>query len=141
MIRPFAAQDTETIVSIWRVASQKSHPFLSDAYLDILQKIIRKRFVELAETWIWEQQGVPVGFISVLEDDVTGLYVRPECQHQGIGRALLNFILSQRETVKLDVFARNRSGHRFYLRYGFAEIGRRFDDTSGHEIVRMSYAP
>ncbi|WP_227269288.1 GNAT family N-acetyltransferase [Roseobacter weihaiensis] len=141
MIRAFAFQDTEAIVSIWRLASQTSHPFLSGAYLDSLQNVIRKRFIDLAETWVWQDEDLPVGFVSVLQGEIAGLYVLPEHQSRGIGRALLSHVLSSLGTVKLDVFARNRAGHAFYRKIGFFEIGRRFDDTSGHEVIRMCYAP
>ncbi|WP_300056165.1 GNAT family N-acetyltransferase [uncultured Roseobacter sp.] len=141
MIRPYLHKDTEAIVSIWRLANQKSHPFLSDAYLETMQKVIQKRFVELSETHLYEQDGISIGFISAIEDDIAGLYVLPQYQRHGVGRTLLTHVLLQRDRVKLDVFARNRAGHRFYQRYGFVEIARRFDDTSGHEIIRMGYPP
>ncbi len=141
MLRPYATEDTEAIMSIWRLANQQSHPFLTVAFLASMQNVIQKLFIDLAETWVWEKDGVPVGFLSLLQDEISALYVLPEHQQQGVGRALLAYALQQRDTVKLDVFARNRSGHRFYERFGFVEVNRRFDQTSGHEIIRMCYTP
>lgn len=141
MIRPYAEGDMDVLIAIWRAANELSHPFLSAAFLDTTQNVIRRVFVDLADTWIFEENGVRVGFVSLIENELSGLYVLPDYQGKGYGRAMLNMAVADRGALKLDVFGRNRSARVFYQKYGFQETGQRFDDLSGHHLIRMTYEP
>lgn len=55
------------------------------------------------------------------------LYVRPECQGQGIGSDLLQEIVDafpNASTMRIEVETANEKALRFYEKHGFAEIGR-----------------
>lgn len=55
------------------------------------------------------------------------LYVRPDCQRQGIGRDLLEEITDafpDATRMRIEVEAANENAVSFYVAHGFAEIGR-----------------
>lgn len=141
MIRPYQPGDCDVVLSIWRETSEFAHPFLSPAFLDTAQAMIRDVFLEAAQTWITETDGRPVGFISVIGAEIGGLFVLPDYHGRGLGRALVDRVVTGRDRLELDVFRENRIGRAFYRRYGFGEIGRRLDDMSGHPVIRLAYVP
>jgi len=64
------------------------------------------------------------GFIAFRAGWVDHLYVRPECQRRGIGKALLAIALSDNASLRLWVFQRNTAAIVFYRACGFREIER-----------------
>jgi ribosomal protein S18 acetylase RimI-like enzyme len=82
--------------------------------------------------------GVVVGVITArLQDDaivVARLYVRPQHQRRGIGRALLESsyrVFSDAHSVRLTVEADNRKGVAFYTKQGFREVARSSEEVAG----------
>ena len=85
-----------------------------------------------AETWVFEQDGNAVGFLSLIGDEVGAIFVYPEMQGSGIGRALMDHAVTLRGGLSLDVFEDNAVGRRFYDKYGF---------EYEHKQIRLSYRP
>lgn len=141
MIRPYVASDKDAVLSIWRAASARAHPFLSPDLTDQAEAMIRDVFLDIAETWIAAECGRPAGFAALLGDEVGGLFVHPACQGRGHGRALLDHALARRCRLELDVFAANRAARHFYLRYGFREGRAQFNAFFGHPEIRMILDP
>ncbi|ERH08739.1 MAG: acetyltransferase [halophilic archaeon J07HX64] len=87
--------------------------------------------------------GVPVGYLLAIPGPgvvyVAELAVRPDCQRQGHGSALLSILLERtrdHQTVRLTVAADNEAARRFYDRHGF-EPAERLEDhfNSGDGLV------
>ena len=64
-----------------------------------------------------------VGTVTVAENHICRLFVLPECQHQGFGKALMDFaeekIFSSFDTIELDA---SFTAKRIYLKRGYTEI-------------------
>ena len=129
-IRPFdAAEDTAILVGIWFEASLKAHAFIGQERLLEQKELIEQKYLPMAETWVACRGDQPVGFISLLDSFVGGIFVSPECQGQGVGRKLIAFALERKAELALDVYSANEQAFQFYLSLGFEEISRRpFDD-------------
>lgn len=140
MIRPFDAGDTGDILTIWREASAIAHPFLSAAFQAEAEAAIRDIYLPMAETWVAEAAGSPVGFIALIGEIVGGFFVLPEWQGQGIGRRLMDHAVYLRSELQLEVFRDNAAGQKFYTAYGFASVGEKLDEASGHMVVQMRYS-
>lgn len=78
-----------------------------------------------------------VGFISLRENEVGGLFVHPDHQGDGHGRALMDHARASRPFLELEVFEANAIGRRFYDRYGFSEVGRGEDADTGLPVLRL----
>ena len=101
-IRPFQEADVEAIIDVWREASLLAHPFLSADFLEREQQKIRQVFLPKAETWVYEDGGRLVGFLSLLGDEVGAIFVHPSTQRRGVGRALMDKACSMHDSLELD---------------------------------------
>ncbi len=85
----------------------------------------------MAETWVACHGKEPVGFISLLDSFVGGLFVALEHQGCGIGRTLVTRAAQRKGALSVEVYTRNRDAFPFYLALGFREISRRPSDDEG----------
>ncbi|HEX6221112.1 MAG TPA: GNAT family N-acetyltransferase, partial [Acidimicrobiia bacterium] len=90
MIRAYTSRDTDDLVDVWYRASLVAHPFLSESFLEEERSEIVQRWLPNAETAVYEVDGRVVGFISLVGNEVGGIFVDPARQGQGIGRALMD---------------------------------------------------
>ena len=139
MIRRYQKQDTEDIIEAWYQASLLAHPFLTEAFFEEERNNLRERFLPQSQTWVYEQQGRVVGFISLVENEVGGIFVHPSWQRQGIGRALMDKASALHQNLELDVFAANKQGRVFYAQYGFVALKQFRDEVTGAMTIRLRY--
>ena len=137
MIRPYRDTDIDDVIEIWLAASRLAHPFLSEEFLESEKDTIREVHMAQAESWVWEEDGRVWGFISLLGNEIGGLFVSPDFQRGGIGTALVDFVRPLHETLEVEVFKNNRIGCSFYRRYGFEQIGERFDERAQQTALRL----
>ncbi len=141
MIRQYRETDCEAIIEIWAAASLVATPFLPDEFVTKERENIRTIWLKKAETWIIEDDGFVTGFVSLIGNEVGAIFVHPDCQGHGSGRALMAHAASLRDELFLDVFEDNAIGRRFYDRYGFQFEHKHVHEQSGHMQVRLSYRP
>ena len=137
MIRPYTLADLGQVVDVWHEASKQAHPFLDEAFLSREQGEIAERWLPLAETLVYELNEQVVGFVALIDNEVGGLFVAPDHQSKGIGRALLNRARVTRPFLELDVFEANAVGRRFYDTYGFEVVGRSIHEATGQPQLRL----
>lgn len=141
MIRKYQEDDTEAIIEVWFTASRVATPFLSETFLNEERDTIRKVWLPTAETWVFEAAGKIEGFLSLIGNEVGAIFVRPDRQGKGIGRALMDHAASLHDELFLDVFEDNVIGRRFYDRYGFRFERRHLHEQTGHMQLRLVYRP
>jgi putative acetyltransferase len=139
MIRPYREQDIDRVVEVWHAASLVATPFLSSEFLAAEKARIRDVWMSAAESWVFERDGEIVGFIALVGDEVGGIFVHPDSQRMGVGRALMDHAAIRRARLVLDVFEGNRVGRGFYGRYGFEEIGRSVHEETGEVQIRLAH--
>ena len=137
MIRKYEEKDLDALLDVWYQASLIAHSFLGDSFFEQERENIRDIYMEKAETWIYEAEGQVVGFISLNENEVGGIFVYPEWQGRGIGRALMDVAKGSHETLELEVFKENLKARGFYERYGFVAYQERPYEETGDMLVRM----
>ena len=137
MIREFRAEDTDAVVAIWLSASALAHPFLSDAFIKQEEENLRTLYLPNAETWVFEVDGAPVGFVALVGDEIGGLFLDPSHHGKGIGKAMVDHAATLRDQLRVEVFERNAIGRRFYERYGFVEEGSYRHDESGEITLQL----
>lgn len=139
MIRPYEEGDTAEIIEVWYQASLIAHPFLTDEFLEEERINLRERFLPHSQTWVYEKGGRVVGFISLMENEVGGIFVHPLWQRQGVGKVLMDQAGSLHNSLELEVFADNHQGRAFYARYGFLPINQYRDETTAEMLIRLRY--
>lgn len=84
------------------------------------------------EVWVAEASGAVAAIMVLRGDSLDHLYVRPDCQRQGIGTRLLAHAKRQRPRgLRLYTFEANEPARDFYERHGFKAIA--FGDGTGNE--------
>ncbi|MDW3217552.1 MAG: GNAT family N-acetyltransferase [Acidimicrobiales bacterium] len=137
MLRPYQPEDLTALLEAWMAASRVAHPFLDDAFLEREQRMIGEVFLPASDATVAVVDDRVVGFISLLDNEVGGLFVHPDHQGDGHGRALMDHARASRPFLELEVFEANAIGRRFYDRYGFSEVGRGADTDAGFPVLRL----
>lgn len=132
IIRPYdMATDTQALSEIWLEASRIAHPFIGQKRLLEQQLLIENVYLPSAETWVACRADVRLGFISLLDKFVGGIFIAPEQQGQGTGRQLIAYALEKKGELTLEVYTQNVQALRFYAGLGFEEVSRRPLDDEG----------
>lgn len=114
MIRPYRKEDAAVLTEIWLAASLRAHDFVNDAFWRSRAAEIQEVWLPAAETLVWEENGRPAAFVSIIDNEYIGaLFVEPSRQGRGIGSGLLSFVQNGRKSLKLRVYAKTNARRRF----------------------------
>ncbi|WP_370676855.1 GNAT family N-acetyltransferase [Pleomorphomonas sp. PLEO] len=130
--------DLHALSGIWLEASLLAHAFIGEKRLREQQILIEEKYLPVAETWVACLAGAPVGFISLLDNFIGGLFVLPNRQGRGIGRALITHALALKGELLLEVYTGNEQALCFYKSLGFTELSRRAADDEGQPFENAS---
>ena len=137
MIRPYADDDRDELLEVWYEASVVAHSFLTDEFFATERQQIAELWLSIAETLVYETDGRVLGFLALVGNEVGAIFVLPEHQGRGIGRALMDHARSSRPFLELDVFEANTVGRRFYDAYGFEFVDRHVHEATGQPQLRL----
>jgi putative acetyltransferase len=137
VIRPYTDRDLAQVLGVWRRASEIAHSFLSEPFLAAEEQQIADEWMPVADTVVFEVEGVVVGFLALVGSEVGGLFVDPDHQGRGVGRALMDHVRRAHPVLELSVFEANEIGRRFYAAYGFEVVGRHMNEKAGHPELRL----
>jgi putative acetyltransferase len=131
MIRAFEPDDADDVIRVWIASTIPGQSFLPEEYWRAMEPAIREDLMPIAETWVVEEDGELVAFMSLLDDLIGGLFTHPDHQGKGHGRALIEHARERYDPVFVEVFEANADAKRFYRRRGFVDYQRRVDKESG----------
>lgn len=77
MIREYRAEDLQDVLAAWAAANAVAHPFLSREFLAKVRHDIAHTYLPNTETWVWETEDRVVGFISMMGNEIGGLFIEP----------------------------------------------------------------
>lgn len=92
MIRKHKPKDLEAIIDVWYQSSALAHPFLNSDFVEKVKSDMTDIYVPNSETWVYEIDNNIVGFISMLENEIGGLFVLPS-YHEESGNEVLRLKL------------------------------------------------
>lgn len=136
-IRPFALADSEAVIAIWE-ACQMTVPW-NDPHKDITRKMqVNPELFLVAEAADGRILGTVMGGYEGHRGWINYLAVSPDCQGQGIGRALMAAVETRLATlgcakINLQVRSSNRAVIQFY-----GHLGYHIDDviSLGKRLIR-----
>lgn len=137
MIREYEEKNLSELLDVWYSASQIAHPFLDEDFFEQERGDIAASHLPNAETWVYERDGVVVGFIALIGNEVGAIFVDPKFHGQGVGRALMDKARSIRDFLELDVFKDNVVGRKFYEKYGFSKVNEHLHEATGFMQLRL----
>lgn len=139
MIRKHQKKDLEALMDIWYKSSSIAHPFLDSKFVEKVKKDMKNLYIPNSETWVYEEDNIIKGFISMIGNEIGGLFIMPNQQSKGIGTKLVNFISQFHEELEVEVFKNNRIGRGFYDKYGFSVINEYMHEESNQFVLRMKF--
>lgn len=138
MIRKYNEKEIPTLVDIWEEASTIAHPFLDTEFTQMVKKAMTEMYLPNSDTWVYVESNRIVGFISMIENEIGGLFVNPKYHSKGIGTALVNHIKQFHTELEVEVFEKNKIGKPFYNKYGFKVIKEYIHEATNQKVLRMS---
>ncbi len=139
MIRPYRSEDEEAVVEVWYAASLLAHDFVPASFWEAEKQDIRTKYLPVAQTWVYEQDGKVVGFMSLLENHIGGLFVHPQHQGQSIGTQLIKHAKTLHPALALDVFKQNSKSRHFYEKCGFEVTAENTHEPTGCVNLTMHW--
>lgn len=139
MIREYRKTDVDEILEVWFQASRMAHPFLDADFMCMEKRNIRDVYIPNTSTWVYEKEGIVLGFISMMGNEVGAIFVRPDYHGMGIGRQLMDFVSDFHEEMEVEVFERNSVGRAFYDKYGFELVEELIHKETNNRLLRLRY--
>ena len=137
MIRKHVENDLEQIMKVWNESTTLAHPFLNSEFVEKVKSDMRNIYIPNSETWVYENDEGMVGFISMIDNEIGGLFVLPKNHSSGIGTKLVNFVNEFHDKLEVEVFEKNIIGRAFYDKYGFTLIKEFTHEESGEIVLRL----
>lgn len=133
-IRGYIDSDIMDLLKIWEDASRKSHDFFPSSFFIAERERVSKLYIPNALTYVAELDENAIGFISMIGNEIGGLFISPKFQGMGVGGALIHHVSEQHSSLDVRVFLKNKSAISFYLKNRFKIIS---DDDGEYYGERM----
>ena len=137
MIKEFDKSEINGVMKIWLDTNIIAHDFIPEKYWCDNYKLVRDQYMPIAKTFVYKEDSVIKGFISIIEGSFIGaLFIKKECQGQGIGLKFINHCKELYPKLELAVYADNVSAVNFYKRCGFKmKIEQDNEDSGFREYI------
>lgn len=123
IIRLYKPEDFDDVTRLWFEAEKVAMPKLMERMghtLEDAREYFTRVVVAENQIWVYERDGVPLGFLAIQGDFIDRLYVDPAWHRQGIGQVLL---MKARQLLPkhmwLYTHAENKMARAFYEKNGF----------------------
>ncbi|WP_303317449.1 GNAT family N-acetyltransferase [Flavivirga abyssicola] len=137
MIRKYNEKEIPALIEIWEHASTLAHPFLNNEFTQMVKKAMTEIYLPNSDTWVYKESEKIVGFISMIENEIGGLFVNPNYHSKGIGTALVNHINQFHKKLEVEVFNENKIGKPFYEKHGFKTFKTYIQEGKNQKVLRM----
>lgn len=137
MIRAFRKNDLTAVMEIWLDVNMKTHNFISEEYW-INNYAMVKGLLPQAEVYVYEEDDTQqiLGFIGLIKNYISGIFVKEAAQSKGIGKQLLNYVKRIKNHLSLNVYQKNVRAVSFYQRECFFIQTEKLDaDTNEKEFI------
>jgi putative acetyltransferase len=145
MIRPATAVDASRIAEILIFSKRVNYReiFHNDmvSFGEMQVYPLAKDYIDQPDTlngiWVYDDEFVK-GMIHIEGNQIAELYVDPFFEGQGIGSALIEFAIEQKDCDRLWVLEKNTKAIRFYQKHGFSFTSeKQLQDGTPEFIVKM----
>jgi putative acetyltransferase len=143
LIRALEPADVDDLIRVWLASTIPGQSFLPEAHWRAMEHDVREQLLPIAETWVVEEDGEVVAFMSIIDDLIGGLFTHPDHQGKGYGRVLVEHARLLHDPVLVEVFEANVKAIGFYRSCGFVDHEAQVDEESGlpQLILRLEEAP
>ena len=142
MIRKMILQDIDAVLHIWLEGNLQAHPYIPRQYWLEQWVPMRQLYLPQATVWVFEEEKEKIvkAFIGIVENSfIAGLFVLPDFQGQGIGRALLAYCQNQYENLTLQVYCKNKKAISFYEKNNFQILAKQQEEENREDEFVMHW--
>ncbi|RXJ74531.1 hypothetical protein CS022_02855 [Veronia nyctiphanis] len=108
------------VIRLWETTVRACYEYYSEQHIeDIKQRVVTRQLDNLTLRAVHNLEGEMVGFIGTRNSKIAMLFIHPESQRQGFGRALVRYAVELLHCDHLEVDYRNINAIVFYRRLGF----------------------
>ncbi len=130
-IQPIVIEDSDRVCDIWLIGSLTSNGFIHAGFWYSLLPKIKMQFSDISRTWVYKENGIIKGFVTLGTEDGTGsnyieeLFVDLPYQRKGtdkekgIGTQLLEYAKKDKKFLEISVYQLNTGAIIFYTKQGF----------------------
>ena len=132
-IIPATADDYPVLIKLWEASVRATHDFLAETHISTLRKQILDVYMPQLPLWIaTNEAGEALGFMGCYDGRVEMLFVSPQSRGAGVGKALMQYAITELSVNEVDVNEQNPQAVGFYLYIGFEPVGRSELDGEGN---------
>ncbi len=122
----------DRLLEVWERSVKATHTFLSGGEVEAIKAYVPQALREVPRLIVGEdERGVPIGFLGADGQRLEMLFLLPEAQGKGLGRALLQYGMDRYGLRELAVNEQNSQARGFYERMGFHVYRRTETDEQG----------
>jgi putative acetyltransferase len=141
MIREYKNKDIERILDIWFLASLQAHDFIKSSFWKSQINNMRNVYIPSCDMInVYERKSDILGFYAISKNTLAALFVAPQFQAQGIGKALMLHAKSQKKYLELTVYKENKASCEFYHKQGFQVVSEQVDPHTRHLELLMRFS-
>lgn len=139
IIRTYIENDLDRMVKIWFEGSKQAHNFINEDYWESNKTSMKEEYLPMSQSYVIEEDGVVMGFISMIDNYLAALFVDPNEQGKGYGKILLDYVKDQKESLDLKVYQENKNAIRFYLKNSFNISTESIDENTSAKEYAMTW--
>lgn len=138
MIRAFNKEEIEEIMKIWFESNMDTHDFINESYWTKNYNTVKSKIL-MAEVYVYETDGDIYGFVGLIDNYITGIFVKKDMRRRGIGKQLIDFLKENYNELYLRVYRKNEEAIKFYLREDFSIIEDSIDNETNEEELIVKW--
>jgi ribosomal protein S18 acetylase RimI-like enzyme len=123
IVRDYRPEDFDAVTILWRISREKSLPEFQRAkghFFHEDQDYFRDHVLKDNQVFVVEGHQRPIAFMAMRNEFIDQLYVHPDYQNRGIGKALLDYARQlSPDHIWLYTLQINVNARTFYERNGF----------------------
>lgn len=128
--------------NVWLASVQSTHFFLTEADINRLYPLVLDavKNVPLLLT-AKNKNNAYLGFMGIENDKLEMLFIQPNAQKQGIGKAMVSHAVNAYRVRFADVNEENKDAFAFYQKMGFVPFARSEYDDLGNNfpLLHLKY--
>lgn len=143
-ISDISASEYKEVVDIWEASVRATHDFLKEEDIAYFKPLILEHYLDAVQLKAWRDENNKIlGFSGAADGNLEMLFIHPDSRGKGIGKALLEYSITNLNVTKVDVNEQNEQAVGFYLKQGFTQIGRSEKDPTGkpYPILHLQLNP
>ncbi|WP_300485279.1 GNAT family N-acetyltransferase [Flavobacterium sp.] len=133
-----SVKDYVEITGVWEASVRATHTFLTEDDIQYYKPLILKEYLKAVTLFCTRDQNEITGFLGLDDDKIEMLFIRPDYRGKGVGKALLDFAVTEKKARKVDVNEQNEQAVGFYEYLGFKTVKREPLDPSGKPFPILS---